>query len=218
MKLFNFFSCCQNIVTFAIFNIAVMTLVSSPGWALVDASLEVGQRRAKWEQGSESSSPTSQVLRAAFHLDPIPLVPVSFGLGLYSETWSVNESDLGLTSLKSFSAVPEIVAWFPIDDFKPFGRLGYSIASGYSGKMNIVTPSGTTSGTITLAGVGLHAAAGLEYSIPLVPLLSVLGSVEYASERVRLAKDEVGSIDISGNYKTITLTSTAFLLGVKVGL
>jgi hypothetical protein len=190
---------------------------SSSSFALIDAQLEVGQRNATWEQDSTSTKTSSQVLRASVHLDPIPLVPVSFGLGAYSETWKVNATDHGLTSLQSFTVTPEVLAWIPLGDLRPFARLGYSILSGYSGKAALGTGAAATTGTMALAGSGLHLGAGLEWNIPVVPLLSIIGGLEYASERVKLAKDKVGDVDVSATYKPINLKSTAILVGVKVG-
>jgi hypothetical protein len=192
------------------------------GWsqsslALIDGQLEVGPRNATWSQDGKSSKASSQVIRASFHLDPIPLVPVSFGLGAYSETWKVSEADQGLTSLTSYSITPEVIAWIPLGDLRPYGRLGYSVLSAYSGKAAIAVGSTKTTGTIGLVGAGLHVGAGLEWNVPVVPMLSVIGGVEYASERVKLATDKVGGIDVSPYYKLVTLTSTAILVGAKVG-
>ena len=191
---------------------------SAPSAAFIDAQAEIGARNATWAQDGTSTKVSSQVMRASVHLDPIPLVPVSFGLGAYSETWKVNETDHGLTSLQSYSLTPEVLAWLPLGDFRPFGRVGYSILSAYTGKASIQVGATKNTGSMALVGNGLHLAAGLEWNVPMVPLLSIIGSVEYASERVRLAKDKVGDIDISSVYKPITLTSTALLIGAKVGL
>ncbi len=191
---------------------------SAKSMALIDVEAQIGVRNATWKQDSSSSKSTSsQVFRAAGHLDPIPLVPVSFGLGLYSETWKVNETDHGLTSLSSYSAVPEIQAWLPLGDFKPFGRLGYSILSAYSGKASLGTDPNKVSGTLALAGAGVHAAAGVEWSVPAVPLLSILGSFEYADETLKLAKDKIGDVDVSASFKNLQVKSTAFLIGAKLG-
>lgn len=191
--------------------------LSSRAFALIDISLEAGQRTSTWTQDSESTNVPAQVLRAALHLDPIPLVPVSFGLGVYSETWNVSEAEQGLKNISSFSVVPEIVAWIPLGDLRPYARVGYSISSGYTGKAVVTVNGQPTDGSIALGGVGVHAGAGLEYNIPVVPLLSVLAGVEYANERVKLLKDEVAGVNISGAFKPITITSTAILVGAKIG-
>ena len=196
-----------------------MAFVSTQASALVDAQIGLGRRNAKWDQDSKSSSTSSDVLKVAAHLDPIPLVPVSFGLALYSETWKVSETDQGLTSLKSYSVVPEITAWLPTGDFKPYASVGYSILSAYTGKAVISTGAGTSAtGDIYLAGAGLHIGAGVEWSVPVVPMLSIFGELEYASETVKLAKDKVADIDISGSFKSVNMTSTAIIIGAKLGI
>lgn len=196
-----------------------MACVSTQASALVDAQFGLGRRNEKWDQDSKSSTTTSDLLKVAAHLDPIPLVPVSFGLALYSENWKVSETDQGLTSLKSYSFVPEITAWLPTGDFKPYARVGYSILSAYTGKAVVSTGAGTTTtGDIYLAGAGLHMGAGVEWSVPIVPMLSIFGELEYASETVKLAKDKVADIDISGSFKSVNMTSTAIIIGAKLGI
>ncbi|MCX6119982.1 MAG: hypothetical protein NT027_20800 [Proteobacteria bacterium] len=214
----------QNIVTNknslgSVVGLVICTVtISTTSFGLISGEGQIGARNATWKQGSSSSKTSSTVLRLAGHLDPIPLVPVSFGLGLYSETWKVSEADHSMSSLSSWSAVPEIQAWIPLGDLRPFVRVGYSILSGYSGKANIGTAPANVSGSIALVGNGVHLAAGLEWNIPVVPLLSVIGSIEYADETVRLAKDKIGDVDISSAFKNVNLKSTAILLGAKLSI
>lgn len=198
--------------------VLALATASSSASAFIDVGLGLGRRNAKWNQDSSDSSLTSDVLKVSAHLDPIPLVPVSFGLAAYSETWHVSEADQGLTSLRSYSIVPEVTAWIPIDSFKPYGRVGYSILSAYAGKASIKIPgSSPVTGDLALAGIGMHIGAGLEWEVPVIPMLSVFGELEYANERVRLAKDKVGDIDISSAFKPINLISTAIIIGAKLG-
>jgi hypothetical protein len=204
-----------NYLTF--FIVAGFTL-STTAFGLIDGTLEVGKRNAKWAQDTDTSNISSQVARAALHLDPIPLVPIGFGLGVYSETWSVSKEDQGLSSLSSYSLVPEIVAWIPLGDFRPSARVGYSIGTVYAGKASLPSATGVNTGAMALVGTGLHAAIGMEWNLPIVPLLSLLAHYEYAMENVKLAKDKVGDQDISASYKPVKLTSSAVLIGVKLGI
>jgi hypothetical protein len=196
-----------------------MILASSPSFALVDAELQIGQRNASWKNSGDSSSLTSQVIRVAGHLDPIPLVPIGFGLGLYSESWKVDKDKQGLSSMSSYSLVPEITAWLPLGDLKPMARIGYSILTAYSAKPSFVIGTQTVNtGTLLLAGAGLRAAVGLDWAVPVVPLLSVTGALEYSSETVKLAKDKIGDIDVSPLFKSVTISSTAILVGARLSL
>ena len=192
---------------------------AAPSFALVDAELQIGQRNASWKQSEESSSLTSQVIRVAGHLDPIPLVPIGVGLGLYSESWKVDKDKQGVSSMSSYSLVPEITAWLPLGDLKPTARIGYAILTAYSAKPSLVVGTQTVNtGTLLLAGAGLRLAVGLDWAVPVVPLLSLTGAVEYSSETVKLAKDKIGDIDVSPYFKSITLTSTAILVGARLSL
>lgn len=191
---------------------------ASPARALFDVQAHVGSRSGTWSQDETSKSVAATTLKLSTHLDPIPLVPVGFGLALYSEQWKVSPEDHGLKRLSSYSVVPEITGWLPLDSFRPFARLGYSVLSAYTGKVS--TGAGTASaveGTLYLAGSGIHAAVGVEWSVPAVPLLSLSGEFEYAQETLKLAKNTVGGTDISGSYKSPKISSTAILVGAKIG-
>lgn len=195
-----------------------LSVISTHANAFIDGGVAIGKRNANWNQDSKSSSISSDVLKVSAHLDPIPLVPISFGLAIYSESWKVAEADQSLTSLKSYSLVPEVTAWLPLDSLKPYARVGYSILSAYTGNAAVTIGSTRNTGTMALAGIGMHIGAGLEWSVPVIPMLSVFGELEYANERVRLAKDKIGDVDISSGYKPITLSSTAILIGAKLGI
>lgn len=216
MKLLKYISR-QNFVSSAVMAASSALLLTSQAFAFMDAGLEYGVRNNKWEQDSTSKGISAQTIRASLHLDPIPLVPVGFGLGLYSETWKVSEADHGLKNLSSFSVVPEVTAWIPLGDLKPFARVGYSVLSGYTGKGAIAVGTETVDGSVGYAGAGLHIGAGIEYSVPVVPLLSVIGTVEYSSERLKLAQDKIGDTEVPGSRKNVTTSGTALLAGVKLG-
>ena len=196
----------------------VLSSLSSHANAFIDGGVAVGRRNANWNQDPKASNLSSDVLKVSAHLDPIPLIPISFGLALYSETWKVSEMDQGLTSLKSYSVVPEVTAWLPIDSFKPYARVGYSILTAYTGNAAVTIGNTRNTGTMALAGIGMHVGAGVEWSVPVIPMLSIFGELEYANERVRLAKDKIGDIDISSAFKPITLSSSAILFGAKLGI
>jgi len=194
---------------------ALLGFVLSAGtsFGFIDGGVEYGVRQGTWQQGDSDHSISAQTIRVSGHLDPIPLLPVAFGLGIYSETWDAKAEDHGLKSLSSFSVVPEVVGWIPLEPFKPFARLGYSVASGYSGKAVL----GSGEGNVSFAGLGLHMGAGLEYIVPVVPLLSVLAEVEYSAERLRMVQDKIGGTEVPDDVKTVDLKSTAILVGVKLG-
>lgn len=193
---------------------ACMSVVATPSFAFVDAEVAVGQRSGTWKaSGVSGKSISSTTIQMAAHLDPIPLVPVSFGLRMISDSYKTTVADHGVKSLTSTAIVPEITAWLPIGDIKPFARLGYTLVSAYKGTIEVVAPT-TTSVSWANSSSGPRLAAGIEYS--LLPLVSLTAAVEHSMETLTSKAVTVGNVTVASS-KT-TLTSNAILLGAKVGI
>jgi hypothetical protein len=205
----------KTVIPFALGLLAMGSSQSAFAFFNIDAA--IGKRQGQFKTENSNSGVTSTTMRAGAHLDPIPLVPVSFGLGLGYDQWKTNKDDTGLTKLSSFSVMPEIKAWIPLGDFIPYGRIGYSILSVYSADVTFKSGGTDISGKIAFAGAGLHLGAGVEYSVPLIPLFYVCAGVEQTQEYLKLTSDKIQDIDISGVYSGMKMSSTAFLLGAKIG-
>jgi Outer membrane protein beta-barrel domain len=185
---------------------------ASSAWALIDAQVEVGARSGTFEAAGGSKTLNATTIEAAGHLDPIPLVPVSFGLRLISDTYQATTESHGVKSLTSYSVAPEVTAWFPFGDLKPFARLGYTVFSQYTGTATV----GTTDGTVKFKSMGLRVAAGVEWD--LLPLISLTGAVERSSEKLSMTSGTINGFDIKASSTDTNYNNNALLVGVKVGL
>lgn len=197
--------------------LASLLLVGSPAFALFDGELSVGQRTGTWKtSGDSGKSLSSSTIELAAHLDPIPLVPVSFGVRFISDAYDAKIADHGIKSLTSTAIVPEVTAWLPLGDLKPFGRIGYTAASAYKGTAETTVAGASISGSVAYQSTGPRIAAGVEWS--LLPLVSLTAAYELSTETISMSEGKIGSVDIKTGAKDINFVSTAILIGAKAGL
>lgn len=190
---------------------AAASSLASPAFALVDAELAVGQRSGTWKpKNSESATISSQTIQMAAHVDPIPLIPVSFGIRVISDSYKTTIADHGVKSLTSTAVVPEITGWLPLGSIKPFARLGYTAVSAYKGTVEVLS----INGEIVETSTGPRMAAGVEYS-PL-PFVSFTVALEHSTETLKSKAITVGAVTVDAT-STAVLTN-AILLGAKVGI
>ena len=196
--------------------LSVPLLLSSPAWALFDVQVLTGNRSTDFKLNGVSNKESGTELKAAAHLDPIPLVPIGFGLSLGQVTFD-KSSELSYKALDGFEIGLEVQAWLPIElgGFEPYAKLGYTIAGAY-----VATFEDATLGTYKLAykPSGTYVAAGLKYKFLM--RLGVMLEVEQGSRTLAFdtVKDLPSGIDASALSKDGTATSTSFLLGVQAGL
>lgn len=189
--------------------IAAMMLLLPAGssYGFFDAQALVGKR--KGDVGKTSVD--GDELTLAVHLDPIPLVPVAFGLSLSHVNFS-GESDpakLSFDDIVGQEYVAEVMAWVPIGlfGFKPYGKVGYTVGGNYKfkGLVDAGSPPSTDPESYTYTPAGTHLSIGLKWS-PL-PLIGILA--EYKMSDQELKKSGRPTAD----YKTSSL-----LFGVEVGI
>jgi hypothetical protein len=189
---------------------------SASAFAIIDGQLLVGKgsTEAKATSGSESISSTD--VKIAGHVDPIPLVPVAFGLYGLKQEFDSNKSGSHF-GFKSFSGMQiglEVMAWFPLDikEITPYAKLGYSIYGPYTYKMD----QASRSVEIDYSQKGLHLTAGLRWS----PLVLISGLLEFDYAKTTLTPDTAkidGQKDDINNYKSVDLTAMTILIGAQVG-
>ena len=214
VSLFNLASCLKSTtgrIMLCVVVAASLSVLAKPALALIDVEAEVGQRSGTWQtSGAASQSISSTTIQMAAHLDPIPLVPVSFGVRVISDSYKTTIADHGIKSLTSTAIVPEITAWLPLGGLKPFARLGYTAVSAYKGTIEILT----TNADMAFASTGPRLAVGAEFS--LLPLISVTAAIENSNETLK--SDTVTGAGFTISPRKTTMNSNAILLGAKVGL
>lgn len=185
-------------------------LVASSAHALISGGLGVGIKNAQISDINNSSTLKANELAAYVHLDPIPLIPIAFGVAVFSDQYS---GDTTFTSLSNVSIVPEIKAWFPFGNLRPYVRAGYLVYSNYTGKETVV---GNQEATINYRGLGYRLGAGLTYSI--LPLIKIFAEVGYSSEEAKPKNFTVNDVDQSTNIPNLKILAQTGLIGVDVGI
>ena len=146
--------------------ISGLILAANPAMAFIGGELSIGQRSGTFkESGSSGKTLNSQTIELAGYLDPIPLIPVSFGVRLVSDAYDAKVADHGLKSMTSTAIVPEVSAWLPLGSLKPFARVGYTAASAYKATAEKTVAGATVSGNVVLKSTGPRIAVGVEWSM-----------------------------------------------------
>jgi hypothetical protein len=191
-------------------------LLASPAWALFDAQVLTGKRSTDFKFGNSSNTESGTELKAAAHLDPIPLVPVGFGLSLSQINWDKSDK-LNYKSLDGFEVGLEVEAWLPIDlgGLQFYGKLGYTVLGAY-----VATTELTAGQDIKLAykPSGTYIAVGAKYNFLM--RLGVMLEVESGNRELEFdeVKDLPAGVDASAFKSKGEATNTSFLLGVQAGI
>lgn len=191
-------------------------LLASPAWALFDAQVLTGKRSTDFKFGSNSNTESGTELKAAAHLDPIPLVPVGFGLSLSQINWDKSDK-LGFKSMDGFEVGLEVEAWLPIDlgGLQFYGKLGYTVLGAY-----VATYELTPGQDIKLAykPSGTYIAVGAKYNF--IMRLGVMLEVESGNRELEFdeVKDLPAGVDASAYKSKGEAANTSFLLGVQAGI
>lgn len=185
----------------------VMLCTAVPSYGFFDAQALVGKR--KGDVGNTAVS--GDELTLAAHLDPIPLVPVAFGLSLSHVNFSGKNdpAKLSFDDIVGQEYVAEVMAWVPIGlfGFKPYGKLGYTVGGNYKLK-DVVDPNSTPSTNpedYTYTPSGTHLSIGLKWS-PL-PLIGILAEYKMSNQELKKSGRP------TSKYETNSL-----LFGVEVGI
>jgi hypothetical protein len=176
--------------------------------AFIEGELSVGNRTGDFSEKSLSGT----TIQVAGHLDPIPLVPVSFGVRVINDTFNPTVADHSMKSLSATAVVPEVAAWFPFGDIRPFARLGYTLVSAYKGTMEATVLGSTVSGDVAFKSTGVRMAAGVNYSI--LPLIALSAAFEQSTEKLSVSEKLAGvTIESDFDFK-----NTALIVGIKAGI
>lgn len=196
------------------------SLGASKAQALISAQAEVGSRMASIEMPNSDKKATASgaELQVTAQLDPIPLVPVGFGLMIATTNLNIKDSD-DVKKLTGTFVVPHISAWVPNPtDFKPFARLGYAVYGTLSGSGTLPDDAGPLAGkeineAYSLTGPLL--GVGVKWSF--LPLVSAMFEYQMFNPKLKLTKLEIAGESFKETASEAKMTSGAVLVGVEVG-
>jgi hypothetical protein len=144
---------------------------SAKAYALFDIQGSIGGKSSRLSDDVVQRDLKGYSLMGRFHVDPIPMWPISFGL---TAAWSDLAGDEPVAkSLKGYDLGVETEAWIPISRLEvfPFVRLGWT----YFGDYKIKADSGQS----RLQPEGFFYALGFKWYV----LFKAAISIEYLDER-----------------------------------
>lgn len=194
--------------------LAASSAIATPAWALFDVQVLTGQRKTEFKGSGSSNEETGQELKLAAHLDPIPLVPIGFGLSVAQ----ISYDDFGgFEEVTGTEVGLEVEAWFPLELFGlvPYAKLGYTVLGAYEGKYSGTALPGGEQPRAIYQPSGLYVAAGLRWEFLL--RLGVMLELEKSTRKLSFDKyEDLGSLSLA--KEDLDADSTSILLGVQAGI
>jgi len=197
---------------------ASVLFCSGTSFALFDAELLVGKRWYKFEtSGGSDLNVASQEIYAAVHLDPIPLIPIGFGLGAIAGDLKKGDFDgWGVEEAKLLELDLEVKAWIPmVPVVTPYLKVKVPLSAKLAIKGKETDAAGADFAQVYKL-TGMHINAGILY--PVIPLVKLVLEVGKGTQKRELEEYKVASLNqpLTGVKKENT-NSDNFLLGVQIG-
>jgi hypothetical protein len=197
---------------------ASVLFCSGTSFALFDGEVLVGKRWYKFETtGATGNNAVSQEVNAAVHLDPIPVIPIGFGLGaIMGDLESKDFGDAGVDEAKLVELDLEIKAWIPmVPVVTPYVKVKVPLSAKLAIKGKEAGPTGAEYAEVYKL-TGMHLNAGILY--PVIPLVKIVLEVGKSTQKRELEERKVASIkETLVDVKKENTNSDNFLVGVQIG-
>ncbi len=193
-----------------------MLAMSTPALAIFDATAQYGMLSGSYtSEGTDAVKlKNGSVIRAGLHIDPIPLVPIAFGVYVDKSTFEIEDS--GYDAIAGLEGGVQLYAWFPISlaSLKPYAKISYPLYSKGLAENDLLSSTFSTSGPHVGFGVGYKLIPGLPVALNLE---FDIGKQTMEFDATELKTEIAGTVTTSektsGDYST-----TSIFLGVEVGL
>ena len=197
---------------------ASVLFCSGTSFALFDGEVLVGKRWYKFETaGDTGNNVVSQEVNAAVHLDPIPLIPIGFGLGaIAGDLEGKDFGDQNVSEAKLLEIDLEVKAWIPmVPVVTPYVKVKVPLSAKLAMKGKEADATGADYAAVYKL-TGMHLNAGILY--PVVPLVKIVFEVGKSTQKRELEEYKVASVKTSlSNVKKENTNSDNFLVGVQIG-
>lgn len=188
-------------------------LQGSAAYGLIDGQGYVGRKWYQFEvDGTPAKGVSANVIEFAAHLDPIPLIPIGFGL--FASSINPSTDDLGASSASLMQMGLDLHAWIPlVPFFTPYVRVKYP----FSGDLKVSGQSiggGNTADT-TYKLTGAHVDIGAKFSF--LPLIKILVQAGRSMDTI-----EISEYKVNGTKQSTTVggkaPASSVLLGLEIGI
>ncbi|RZA13304.1 MAG: hypothetical protein EOP10_29960 [Proteobacteria bacterium] len=187
---------------------AATLLSASPAFAIFNVQVLGGQRNVEYSGGGDKTDGNASELRFAAHLDPIPLVPVGFGVAFAQTTFDEDGTKIDGTDIDL-----ELEAWLPLEiaGLVPFAKIGYTVGGEYEVEND--TFPGVKS-KYKPSGASFHV--GIKYEFLL--RIGIMAEVEFANRD--LEYDSTSGLPANTQIESddFKQKSTSFLIGAQAGI
>jgi len=197
---------------------ASILFCSGTSFALFDGEVLVGKRWYKFESsGAKTSNVASQEVYAAVHLDPIPLIPIGFGLGAIAGDLKKEDFyEMGVEEAKLLEIDLEVKAWIPmVPVVTPYVKVKVPLSAKLAIKGKEAGPTGADYAQVYKL-TGMHLNAGILY--PVIPLVKIVLEVGKGTQKREIEEYKVASVKQPlTDFKKENTNSDNFLVGVQIG-
>lgn len=209
----------------------VLICVFSPtrGFALIRGQLWYKASSGDFKpDAGDSKSLSASGLGATLLLDPVPLLPVGFGLSLENPVFSPSLADHGINKLEGYVISPEIQAWLPFLPIPliPYARMAWALGT-YKAKSQLTVGSQAALDVdFLLTSRGTQFGVGFKYEPIPLPIFSLALLAEINAGMHTFADrttDVVGlpsglsADDIKSSFHKASWSSTSIVLGLEAG-
>ena len=200
-------------------------LFSQASFALIDAQVLLGRRNMTLDLGKENALSGNET-RVAVHLDPIPLVPVAFGVsyGMVSSSDEgvftlTNADDYKVTETEGHELAVELMVWSPIDLFSitPYLKAGYVLYGAYqfNGQYTVPVTGDVEDLDLVYGTSGSLITLGLKWS-PL-PLVGLLFEAQNTQNNLSFDKlEEAAGVSTGIDSPSASASSWSYMIGLEV--
>jgi hypothetical protein len=201
-----------------------MLLSATQAFALIDASLGIGPRRATFTNtGTDTDVKGIDTVLSA-HISPIPLpiVNIGFGVAVGSTTWdkedlaaSFGVAGATVTEARGLDVSLEAMVGLSIPFLAtPYAKLGYSVLNTQGISAEIPSSAGTQKLVLAEKGKGYTLGLGAKFSI--LPFISAMAEVSMYKGKLSVDSAKLNGTEVGGS--DTDLKSTSFLVGVEVDI
>ena len=200
------------------FTVVLCLFFTQQASALVEGSLGIQKRWIEWKADDDSTGIKTMDTVLGVHFDPIPLVPVSFGLSYGLQQW--DKDDLGVKGITTATTAEgsklslEVKAWLPIPiGITPYAKIGVPILSTVNIEIKSENPTSTFK--YEYSETGFDLAVGVRKSlVPLIGIFFELGMGSGSAKVESAQRDGADLIDV----KDPEISYTTMMLGVHAGI
>ncbi|MES2743805.1 MAG: outer membrane beta-barrel protein [Bdellovibrionota bacterium] len=187
---------------------AATLLSASPAFAIFNVQVLGGQRSSEFKNDSSSIDLSGSELRFAAHLDPIPLVPVGFGVAFAQTTFDEDGTKVDGTDIDL-----ELEAWLPLEiaGLVPFAKIGYTVGGEYEVEFDDL--AGVKS-KFKPSGASLHV--GIKYEFLL--RIGIMAEVEFANRELDYDSTSGAPANLQVEADDSKQKSTSILIGAQAGI